>query len=620
MQPELEKYGPIVSNENFQSKLNHLAKEHFQINVRNDFDYLNSVKESIRFYSLDLPAEIKEIFIPYSEAPIFWIYESPLLNQVEEFLRFNLARGSYAELHKSIKDNYTKWVTTKLKSEKEYFATTTMNFCERDINKHNFFKMIIKGIIYSYQSTFYNPPRAIEMFKNALEIINGLRINDQMKNELKYVMNLYLGFIFLKENDYEKANYSFKDAIDIKPQGSTAKLYCVITEMCIGNEESSAYLLREVINFDLQRLMLAIKTNNPGMFSYFFRNAFVYNLFNEKDFSKAYKIVEMVLEEFKYHDSSIFTKCRGNLEYVKSKKYQEYFDDEIKKSISFCEKIIQNYNNSTNTLFYALYPEFHNKFESIIEYLVLKVKERFYKEVKEKVSYFDLPIQENLSTEKHLLEELENFKTKSKENLATSIKDISNNYDAECRAIEERINGLPNEDRFNPRVSMSNNMTYNIIIAFIVFFIGGVAGYSNKSVSDTSEFNSIFMFVLTSGSKWGAISFFVGLVISIVISGIVLIERADVKQKLQRKISFLKLEKDKTIADTKEVFVHKEKIMNESISNSVAQHKKRAEDLMRQREQTEKELMKSAEENINAVISGFVHLQSERQHSEEVMK
>ena len=37
-----------------------LAKEHFQITVRNDYDFLNSVKESIRFFSLDLPQEIAE--------------------------------------------------------------------------------------------------------------------------------------------------------------------------------------------------------------------------------------------------------------------------------------------------------------------------------------------------------------------------------------------------------------------------------------------------------------------------------------------------------------------------------------------------------------------------------
>ncbi|MFA7228641.1 MAG: hypothetical protein WC061_06350, partial [Melioribacteraceae bacterium] len=137
------------------SKFYRLAKDHFQISVKNDYDFINGVKESIRFFSLDLPSEIKEIFIPYNEAPIFWIYESSLLSQLEEFMKFNLVKGSYAEVHKSIKDNYSKWVTTKLKSEKDYYATLTINFIERDINKHNIFKLIIKAIIYTYQSSFY---------------------------------------------------------------------------------------------------------------------------------------------------------------------------------------------------------------------------------------------------------------------------------------------------------------------------------------------------------------------------------------------------------------------------------------------------------------------------------
>ena len=69
-------------------------------------------------------------------------------------MKFNLVLGSYNELHKSIKENYSKWVTTKLKSEKDYYATLTINFIERDINKHNIFKLIIKAIILTYQNTF----------------------------------------------------------------------------------------------------------------------------------------------------------------------------------------------------------------------------------------------------------------------------------------------------------------------------------------------------------------------------------------------------------------------------------------------------------------------------------
>ena len=94
----------------------------------------------------------------------------------------------------------------------------------------------------------------------------------------------------------------------------------------------------------------------------------------------------------------------------------------------------------------------------------------------------------------------------------------------ETHILEQKIDDLPNIDRFNPRVSMSNNMTYNIVIAFVVFFIGGISGYSNKTVTDVSEFNSIFTFVFIAGSKWGAISFIIGVVISTIISGIILVE------------------------------------------------------------------------------------------------
>src|ERR1035437_7448611 len=95
----LEKYGTTrVGNEMIQTKFYRLAKDHFQLTVKNDYDYINSVKESIRFFALDLPVEIKEVFIPFSNAPIFWIYESSLLNQIEEFMKLNYAKGSYGEL------------------------------------------------------------------------------------------------------------------------------------------------------------------------------------------------------------------------------------------------------------------------------------------------------------------------------------------------------------------------------------------------------------------------------------------------------------------------------------------------------------------------------------------
>ncbi|PKL82166.1 MAG: hypothetical protein CVV24_11445, partial [Ignavibacteriae bacterium HGW-Ignavibacteriae-3] len=474
MEVVTEKYSqPLIGSDADYSKFYRLPKDHFQINVKNDYDYINGVKESIRFFSLDLPAEIKEIYIPFSEAPIFWIYESSLLTHLEEFMKFNLVKGSYAELHKSIKDNYSKWVTTKLKSEKEYYATLTVNFIERDINKANIFNLIIKAIIHTYQSSFYNPVKALDIISDALELLKTVRLNDFTKTELKYILYLYEGFVHLKENMQEKARTAFKNAIDVKPSGSTAKIYCALTELNLENGDAVKYLLREVLNYDVHRLTMAIKTNNAGMFSYFYRNAFVYNIFHEKDFVKAYDIILTILSEMRVSEVNGLESSKDKLEALKAKKMEDYYDEEILKAIQFLEKLIQNYGGAKNTLLVALQMEFQQKFESIIDSIMLNVRADYDFEIREKLTEYDVSINDNATAEKQLLNELEKFKAKSKENLAESIRNIQENFEIETKAIERHIDDLPNLDRYNPRVSLSNNMTYNIIIAFIVFFIGG---------------------------------------------------------------------------------------------------------------------------------------------------
>jgi len=603
----LEKYGTTgVSNEMLQTKYYRLAKEHFQLVVKNDYDYINSIKESIRFFALDLPPEIKEIFIPFSNAPIFWIYESSLLNQIEEFMKLNFVKDSYGELHKSIKENYSKWVTTKLKSEKEYYSTITVNFIERDINKYNFFKMILKAIILTYQNTFFNPVKALELLTNAINLLNSNRLNDSAKSELLYICKLYIGFIHLKENGYDKANQTFKNALEFKSHGNTARIYCALTELKLGREDSAVYYLKEVFNYDIYRLSVAIKTNNLGMFSYFFRNAFFYNIFQEKDFVNAYPAIELILDEYKFHDEDLIRKSKLKLELLKTKKFEEYYDEEIKKSLTFVEKIIHNYAGSLNTLFFAIYPEIQRKYENILENINIKIREKFVLRVQEKLASFEPVITENINAEKRLIDEIEKYKLKSRDSLAENIQRTNENYDSETRALEEKIRNLSNEDRYNPRVAMSNNMTYNIIIAFVVFFIGGVAGYSNRMVSDLSEFNSIFTYVLISGSKWGAISFLVGAFISSIISGIIVMERYDIKQKIQRKINYLKYDRERVIADLKESTAQKDKIMSDNYNSSIQHHRKRIDELKAQRNEGEKELMKEAEENIKTLSDELV--------------
>ncbi len=604
-----EKYDNMtVGSEVLLSKFNKLARDHFQLTIKNETDQINVIKESIRFFSLDLPVELKEIFLSANDAPLFWIFESSLLNQIEEFMKFNFKGLAHTELHKQIKENYTRWATTKLKSEKEYYSTTTINFIERDINKHNFFKLILKGILSTYQPTYYNPSRALELFENTLDLISTLRITDYLKVELKYMVQLYIGFLHVKENNFDKANLAFKNALEGRPQGCTAKLYCALTEVNLGSEDLALFYFKEIFTYDLQRLGVALKTNNPAMFNYLFRNAFIYNVFHEKDFAKAADAIGSILNEYREHEDGFFERCLENMNLLKAQKFDEYYDEEIKKTIAFLEKIIPLYVKTSNSLLFAVFPEFKTKFNGIITNIVNKVREHLYLEVKQKLQTYDLVIKDNLGAEKHLREELENFKAKVKESLSSEINKTNEAFDNDAKNVEMRINDLPNIDRYNPRVSLSTNMTYNIIIAFIVFFIGGVTGYSNRMVDDVSEFNSLFAIILISGSKWGAISFLIGVVISVVMSGVILMERYEIKSKLMRRLNYLKVEKEKVIAELKESFAEREKMMVENMNHSINQHKKKAEDMKEQRNAAEKEMLTQADKQVVETTVGITKL------------
>lgn len=606
MIPEPEKFNQVAAaNESPHAQFFRLAKDHFQIDVKSDYDFLMSVKDGLRFYALDVPNEIKEIFIPFNYGPIFWLYDSPLLLQIEEFMKYHFVRGKYVDIHNSIKENFGKWAVTKLRSEREYYAGVTINLTERDINKHNFFKMIIQAIIYTYQHSLYNPNKALDLLRGAQDIIKGLRLSDQTKEELKYILLLYRGFAYLKERDYENANYTFKEALEIKSQGMTAKLYSALCELHIGRTEITSYYIREIFSYDLHRIDMALKINSLGMFNYFLQNSFIYNIFQEKEFYLATPFIEEMLSEYTLPKENAISGIRKKLIILKEKKLDQYFTDETTKIMTFLERTTEIYSQSYNTLLIASYDNFENKYSELIKKIVEKIRETFHKEVKDKLQSYEAMVRDSKETEKHLRLELENYKVKSQSQLEKSIHQVSENYEYDTRIIEDRINSLPHIEKYDPKKTLSSNMMYNFIIAFIVFIIGGLANYSNTSVSDTNQFNSILGFVLFSGAKWGVMSFLIGGLISLIISGLVLLDKVEEKQKLINRLNRLKLEKEKVIADLKISSQSKDKLMIDNFNSSINHHVQKASELEQKMRETEEVMLKEAEENVKTITDTF---------------
>lgn len=78
-------------------------------------------------------------------------------------------------------------------------------------------------------------------------------------------------------------------------------------------------------------------------------------------------------------------------------------------------------------------------------------------------------------------------------------------------------------------------------------------------------------------------------------------ERFDVKQKIQRRINYLKYERERVISELKESSVQKDKIMIDNYNSSIQHHRKRIDELKTQRDQGEREMMKEAEEKITSL-------------------
>lgn len=584
-----------------------LGRHHFDINFKNEFDYLNIVKDYLRLSSFNIPEEFKEIFIPRSNAPVYWINDTWLSNQIEEYMKFNFLRAKNVDLFRGIKENYSKWVTTKLRNEKEYYANNVLTLIERDVYKQNFFKYIIHGIILLSQPGHYNFPRIITSFTTARESAASSRLPDNARQELLYILSLYIGFAYLKENDNLSANTVFREALQIKNTGVTAKIYCGLTELRNGNIESASLFLNDVLMLDFSRFTLALSMNSAEMLNIFIKSAYFPNIFFENEFARMTDEIDRMINRYFSPSGNQLKVIQKNLGELNKKNLGNQLTPEISQSILMLERVSQVYSESENIFIVGLSAELNSKFNGVLSQLTGRLREKLYDEINQKLSSLDKAIHENQSAEKHVLSEIDNFKIKSKDNLEKTLQSINENYDSQIRMLEEKIENIPYMEKYNPQRSFSVNMNINLIVAFIVLIIGSLA---DNSGAESSGINSFFSGLVTTGIKWGLISLFMGTIVSLIISGLVLIEKSDEKQKLVRKIKGFRTQQSNALNDARDYSAHREKVTLENYNNNLLQYRKNIKDVKDQRDSERSKLINEAEQKIREFESTIAPLQN----------
>ena len=399
-----------------------LAKKHFQLDILNKTDYLKLLKESSTFYSFSLPEEINEMFIKDEDAPLFWIYRSPIILYLEEFYKSTSAHTNEQNYYKVIKDFYTKWIINKNEDEKKYYASSALNFLGKRSNSHNILNVIFHAIILGFENNVLNVSKAIELLDKAKELVKEQNFNDNIKVELNYLVNLFQGFIKVKQNENESSLSHFSEALSVKPLGITAKFYHALNSSIIGVNPFDGESFNEFYLYDIARIEYTIDKNDLPMMNFFIKNAVFHNLFYYTKLSQSYTSAFDFLSEIKNTSEYDLNKLKADLINFKNLNTSEYLNEKNSAEISFIEKLFQSNFNSENIFFIGISSKLNRKFTLVIENIINSIKQKYYDGVKEKLQLFENELQYKITDLELLTRDHEGQKNRFKEKLNNVIK------------------------------------------------------------------------------------------------------------------------------------------------------------------------------------------------------
>ncbi len=581
------------------AKFRSLAKQYFQFNVLKETDNLNLVKESSLFYGFRLPESIGELFIKYEEAPLFWVYNSPVMQHLENLFNTSVTRAGSESYYKIIKEFYTKWLLNKHENEKRYFAASALKYVEKKSNKNNFLNLIYQSVILGYDRYLANPSKAVELLEISMELINGQKLNDDIKEKLKYLILLYQGFYCIKQNNNKSALNYFTEALSVNSSGITAKFYQTLNSVIEKDEFISPEILNDLYSYDILRIEFAIDNNNLAMMKYFIKYALISNLFFYPELSNSYPVFFDFLRDIINSTEYDINKLKANLNNLKNLNMQEYYDNKIESNILFIEELVRNYYKEDNVLFVGIAYKLYEKFKQTVEAITSGIKNKFYGEAEEKLKVFENELQYKLSELQILTKEHEEQKIKFKEKMDNTLKAFEKKAAEHIAYLEERIENLNLQKGYDPRSAFKNAMTYNIMLSFTVFLMSGCAEYSNTFISETARYYDFFSTVVLTGFKWGIIAFSVGLIISLAAALVAVTEGSNQKKKLLKTINKIKDDKDYQIEYYRKESEIREKESDEKFNKTLEVRKKYIDSLKAEKETEEKKYKEEADKNIN---------------------
>ncbi|NOX17238.1 MAG: hypothetical protein GXO87_03030 [Chlorobi bacterium] len=541
----------VLAQEVMIAKFRRFAKEKFQDSVKfkvNQFDFIKNIS---RHYAFNLPPEIGEFFISEKTSPLFWISDTPVVSNVEDYYK-NLAGGlTYNSHYQEIKKFYSKWITYKSEKEKQYYALSAINLIERYKNEKNVLSDIMYAVILSNDQRIFSPDKAIQKLYEALEEINNLDLEEEWKNELRYLTNLYIGFAHLTNGQPELAHDKFSGAQEIKHGGISAVFYAGLAETRLKNKDEAINILAEIVEFDKLRLNYAIRANSLYLFAYFLQTAVTYNIFSTNSFADYLFDFEVLLTSSNKENKTFFIDLYDAVEKVEEAGVEKFITKDILNELQFFKQYVNKFRFNPNAFIPFTYDAVTEKFNGLSERISEKLRSHFDNLTVSSLMIYDEQLNKLKRERASFAEAIKRKKEDLKKHLDEAMAKIEREHNEIIKYFENKIEHLGDISKLNPSSTFNNMMVLNTVVSLIVFIIGGFAdGFMNADNID----QSMLIAVVVGGVKWGAITFFLGIMVAIFSSISTIWDKSSQKQRVIREISIKKNLKERKIEALKKEY------------------------------------------------------------------
>ena len=271
----------------------------------------------------------------------------------------------------------------------------------------------------------------------------------------------------------------------------------------------------------------------------------------------------------------------------------------MRHTIKFLYDVNEQHSNN-QIVFLSFAAEYLNeKFHNVLDDITNNIKEKLYENYTRVMALYQKTLDESEKLSEQYSKEVDDIKSSLQKKLATSIQQIEEYVKDALWEVEEKKKNLNYQSNYDPAVSFRNSMSYDVVVSIIVFIIGGIAGYFNNSNYFDSDFYVMLGKIILTGVKWSSLTFVIGFFISVFISGLVMFDRSNEKQRLEKRTLELQKQKQQSIDMIKKEAEQKQKALSEGYLERIESHKQKIIDIKNEKERQEPLLIAAAEEQLS---------------------